>query len=105
MIAWVVSSTNSSELKHDILTQLKQQLPSYMVPQELIVLDSMPVTANGKTDKTALLKIAEQSQVDSTYSNSTALQGEPRNDIERRLANIWCDVLKLEHIGVNSDFF
>ena len=51
LIAWVVTSTNNSDVKNDIFTQLKQQLPSYMVPQEMIVLDSMPVTANGKPIK------------------------------------------------------
>ena len=65
-----------------------------MIPSLFIPLEQIPLTANGKIDRKAL----PQPQL---------IQGShaaPRNEIEERLAAIWCDVLQLESVGVENHF-
>lgn len=75
------------------------RLPGYMTPSAVVVIDALPRTPNGKVDHTAL-------PVPSDLSGSAG--GDivaPRDDVERRLAAIWCDVLGLDEIGVHESFF
>ena len=83
-----------SQLAPDLRSYLQQKLPEYMIPSLFIPLEQIPLTANGKIDRKAL----PQPQL---------IQGShaaPRNEIEERLAAIWCDVLQLESVGVENHF-
>ncbi|WP_037729403.1 non-ribosomal peptide synthetase, partial [Streptomyces scopuliridis] len=71
-------------------------LPEYMVPSAFVVLDAMPLTVNGKTDKRALP--APESDMAGEYA-------EPRTAEERALAETWAEVLGVERVGVHDDFF
>ncbi|GCE14872.1 non-ribosomal peptide synthetase [Tengunoibacter tsumagoiensis] len=82
-----------------VRSSLKEQLPDYMVPALHVVLESLPLTINGKTDRRALpapdyehLGEAEQYQA-------------PDNESERRLVEIWQQVLGVERVGVQDNFF
>ena len=70
------------------------RLPEYMIPGTIVMLDAMPLTANGKVDKARLpaLSVTEIEHM------------EPRTDLEQRLASIWAEVLKRENVGVTDDF-
>ncbi|HHF0619611.1 TPA: amino acid adenylation domain-containing protein, partial [Pseudomonas aeruginosa] len=76
---------------------LKERLPEYMLPAHLLFLACMPLTPNGKLDRKALPKpSADQQQRD--YQA-------PRSEVERQLATIWAEALKLEQVGLADNFF
>ncbi|MFC4857850.1 non-ribosomal peptide synthetase [Actinophytocola glycyrrhizae] len=76
---------------------LAQRLPRYMVPAELVVLDTMPLTPTGKLDRRALPAPGERA--------SSAGYEPPRTELERRLAEIWRTVLGTEQVGIHDTFF
>ncbi|MCX4428434.1 amino acid adenylation domain-containing protein [Streptomyces mirabilis] len=75
-------------------------LPRYMVPNRIVVLDRLPLTANGKIDNKAL---------EASQQTELALSGRafvaPRTRSERRVRDIWQAVLKREQVSVVDDFF
>jgi nonribosomal peptide synthetase DhbF len=75
---------------------LKALLPEYMVPSAYVRLDRLPLTANGKLDRRALPE---------PEALSTAEPVEPRTVTERVIAEIWMEVLDVERVGVEDDFF
>ncbi|WP_175905105.1 non-ribosomal peptide synthetase [Burkholderia seminalis] len=78
-----------------LLDALRAQLPAYMVPSQLIELDALPVTPNGKCDRHAL----------PAPVRDTAEAVELATDTERALAAIWQRVLHVDAIGRDGDFF
>lgn len=92
--------TIRSELpENDVLqAYLKQSLPDYMIPSAYRVLDSFPSTPNGKCDRQALSSMNEPAQTPSVLK-------QPGNWIEKALLAIWQEVLGLENISVDADFF
>ena len=82
----------------DVLRQaLVEQLPDYMVPARILVLEAMPLSPNGKLDRKAL----PEPEFGATPVGYVA----PRNDLERELAAIWAQVLQVERVGISDDFF
>ncbi len=75
----------------------KQYLPDYMLPSAFIMLDELPLTPNNKVDRRALSAITQ------TPPEETFIA--PRNYIEKVLAEIWADVLRVERVGVTDNFF
>ncbi|HSN96685.1 MAG TPA: condensation domain-containing protein, partial [Candidatus Nanopelagicales bacterium] len=86
------------ELAAELHDELREALPSHMVPSAIVVLPSLPVTLNGKVDLRALPP-PEASR------EPPASAAEPRNDDERKLAEIWCSVLGLPRVGIHDNFF
>ena len=82
----------------------KQTLPEYMVPSVFIFLDRLPETANGKIDMKALPEPVWTSAASSGGSGTAAIV-EPRNDTERALCEIWCNLLNLSSISIHDNFF
>lgn len=78
-----------------LLDTLRAQLPAYMVPSQLIELDALPVTPNGKCDRHALPAPVRE----------TAAGAALATDTERALAGIWQRVLHVDAIGRDGDFF
>ncbi|NDA90737.1 MAG: gramicidin biosynthesis protein, partial [Alphaproteobacteria bacterium] len=90
-----------SELKldeDDILNYLQTRLPEYMVPSILVYLNELPLTINGKLDRKALPDPKFGSR-----DNYVA----PRNEIEKKVCQIWSEVLGLaeDKVGIRDDFF
>jgi len=75
-----------------------QELPDYMVPSYFVQLDKMPLTPNGKIDRKALPEPNVSMMAGTEYEA-------PRNDIEEKLVKIWQEVLRIEKIGINDNFF
>ncbi|AEY93394.1 NRPS protein [Streptomyces hygroscopicus subsp. jinggangensis 5008] len=73
-------------------------LPPHMVPSVFVPLDRLPLTPNGKTDRRALPAPGPGQYADGP---KTA----PRTDTERRIARIWADVLGIEEVGADDNFF
>ncbi|KAB1947184.1 amino acid adenylation domain-containing protein [Micromonospora sp. ALFpr18c] len=84
---------------HDtVKAALKETVPEYMVPAAFVTLDAFPLTPNGKLDRTALPAPVV------TRAASVALVA-PRDDTERLLAEIWSDILGVDALGIDDDFF
>ncbi|MBV1880990.1 MAG: amino acid adenylation domain-containing protein [Pseudomonadales bacterium] len=77
---------------------LGASLPQYMIPSAFVLLDSLPVTSNGKIDKGALLKPTDNRDSSIEYV-------EPRNQTEQEIVALWCHVLDLQKVGVRDNFF
>ena len=80
-----------------IVKWLSAQLPEYMVPSAVILLDALPLTANGKVDRA---KLPEPASDASSAPSFVA----PRTPTETQLAAIWAEVLKRDTIGVTDNF-
>ncbi len=77
---------------------LSERLPDYMLPAAFVLLDTLPLTANGKIDRAALPAPDSDSLARAAYVA-------PRTGIEQTLAAIWQDVLGLEQVGIHDNFF
>jgi amino acid adenylation domain-containing protein len=82
-----------------IRESLKTRLPHYMVPSALVLMEKLPLTANGKLDRQALAALPVEAQ------DRTSEYVAPRTETERSLAAIWGELLKLERVGVDDDVF
>jgi acyl carrier protein len=83
----------------DLRDWLAVRLPDYMVPTFFVTLDRLPLTINGKVDRRALPEPTEANLP------RTAAFVPPRNDLERRMAAIWQEVLGAASIGTEHNFF
>ncbi|XBT42743.1 amino acid adenylation domain-containing protein [Pseudomonas viridiflava] len=95
LVGYVVSSsvvTTPAQLRE----ALRAELPDYMVPAQLVLLDAMPLTPNGKIDRNALPAPDFVGQ---------RLRLAPRNEVEQALAQIWQEVLSIEEVGMDDNFF
>ena len=99
LLAFVVPSSGQTIDLADLQTHLKAALPDYMVPSAVIPLERLPLLPNGKIDRGAL------PLVDVVWEEPAEEYLAPRTDVERALAAIWADVLKLDRVGVRADFF
>ncbi|HYX22971.1 MAG TPA: condensation domain-containing protein, partial [Thermoanaerobaculia bacterium] len=82
----------------DLRSFLAQSLPDYMLPSALVLLDALPLTANGKIDRRSLpAPEAERPDVAGFVA--------PRTELEAFVAGLWREVLKVERVGVHDDFF
>ncbi|HAI15718.1 MAG TPA: hypothetical protein DCM12_04495 [Gammaproteobacteria bacterium] len=78
---------------------LKEKLPAYMIPANLVVLDEMPLTRNGKVDRVALA--SSEHQLTRQQDNYFA----PQTDLEKKIASIWQQLLGIEKVGLEDNFF
>ncbi|MFJ4274288.1 amino acid adenylation domain-containing protein [Streptomyces coelicoflavus] len=84
-------------LRQRVREHLADRLPRYMIPGDLVVLDSLPLNRNGKVDEHAL-------PAPGPAGPDPGFRA-PRTDTERWLADTWCTVLRLERVGVDDNFF
>ncbi|WP_445627743.1 amino acid adenylation domain-containing protein [Nostoc sp. DSM 114167] len=98
LVAYVVPQTEQSLTVPELRQFLKAKLPEYMMPSAIVLLESLPLTSNGKVDRRALPK----PDLDSTLRE---LYVAPRTPTEEMLAQIWAQVLKLEQVGIHDNFF
>jgi amino acid adenylation domain-containing protein len=83
----------------ELLRYLKKRVPEYMVPTFYVVVDELPLTPNGKVDRRALPDIvAEQGEQREGYLG-------PLTAGEEIMAEVWTEVLGLERVGLNDNFF
>ena len=99
LVAYVVAREGVTLDEDILLTQLRQRLPEYMLPQHLVQLAAIPLLPNGKVDRKAL----PAPVVQSIAANTARLA--PRNDDELRVATAMEAVLALPGLDVRDDFF
>jgi amino acid adenylation domain-containing protein len=91
-------SNNGSVGPDGLRAHLASCLPDYMVPSAYVRLDSLPLTPSGKLDRKALARPAGGEYPVSAYET-------PQGDVETALALMWAEVLKVERVGRNDNFF
>lgn len=105
-VIWARASVHRARLETDELNALlHQRLPAWMVPDRLLILDTLPLTANGKVDRKAIIQHLPTFVTSSTVSQS---EGEALNDNQRAVARIWSTVLGLDSpdtLTPSSSFF
>lgn len=85
--------------KQEIKSFLQKKLPEYMIPSEFILLDALPLTANGKVNRQALPQLQNlRTQFKTNYVT-------PQTETEKSIASIWQEVLRVEKVGINDNFF
>ncbi|MEU8142601.1 amino acid adenylation domain-containing protein [Nonomuraea sp. NPDC048901] len=90
LVAYVVGETA------ELADHVAGRLPPYMVPAHWVVLDALPLTANGKLDRGALPDPGRAAATDATP---------PRSDAEELVADVWAEVLGADKVGAFDDFF
>jgi amino acid adenylation domain-containing protein len=98
LVAYVVAAAEAAVDVGELRAHLKQNLPEYMVPSAYVVLDALPLTPNRKVDRRALPAPEDDAIIRGEYVA-------PRTPVEELLASIWCEVLKLDRVGVHDNFF
>lgn len=98
IVAYIVGDEAEVSI-NDIRNKIRSTLPHYMVPSAFVLLERMPLNANGKVNKFELPK------PDTIAMVSEAEYEPPENETEERLAEVWSKVLGIERIGVNDNFF
>ncbi|MBD1379489.1 non-ribosomal peptide synthetase [Metabacillus arenae] len=92
---------NKPDVTEDLLRDLRKTLidglPKYMFPSHLLMIESIPVTTNGKVDKDSLLKLCENTR--------QGVQRKPETKVEKDLIEIWKHVLNKEEVHLEDNFF
>jgi amino acid adenylation domain-containing protein len=99
LTAYFVPSQGAGPAHEDLRHFLQERLPDYMVPSAYVLLDGLPLTANGKLDRNAL------PPPDWSRSATAHNYVPPRKPIEKVLAEIWTEVLGVEQVGIYDSFF
>lgn len=97
LVAYVVPQDGTAD-RAELKTFLQGRLPEYMMPRAIVLLDSLPLTRNGKLDRQAL---PAPDRLRAGEGESTL----PRNEVEETLAKIWSGVLGVEQLGIHDNFF
>ncbi|MGH1392473.1 MAG: amino acid adenylation domain-containing protein [Trichormus sp.] len=101
LVAYVVQKSNSLELPNftsELQKFLASQLPEYMLPSVFMELSELPLLPNGKINRQAL-------PTPETVRHANQSYVAPRNSTETIIANILADVLRLERVGIDENFF
>ncbi len=91
IVAYIVGGVPAESLR----THLQQRLPDYMVPGAFVEIGTLPLTPNGKLDRAAL----------PAPEYAAAEFVAPRTPVEAALAQVWAEVLRVDRVGVEENFF
>ncbi|MGH3550594.1 MAG: amino acid adenylation domain-containing protein [Pseudonocardiaceae bacterium] len=96
LVAYVVTANGNGCQSDSLREYLRQRLPNYLIPTELIMLDALPMTPNGKLDHDTL----RASKPDSSDSDRA-----PRTPQEKLLCELFAKMLGLPSVGIDDNFF
>ncbi len=82
-----------------VRTWLQERLPQAIWPAAYVVLDALPLTPNGKVDRQAL------PAPDGRRAAATAAYVAPQDDLQRAVAEVWRELLRVERVGMHDNFF
>jgi hypothetical protein len=99
LYAYIVANRNPGPSSKELRAFLKHEVPDYMVPSAFVTLNALPLTSNGKVDRNAL-PLPDENQTDSA-ENFVA----PRTEVEETIAAVWRDVLRVENLSIQDNFF
>ncbi len=98
LTAYISVRQPGSVTEHALRRFLQARLPEYMVPAAFLILDALPLTPHGKVDRSALAAVARP-PAQETHPQETL------TPIEELIIMIWCEVLGIDRIAVNENFF
>jgi amino acid adenylation domain-containing protein len=99
LVAYMVHDPEESLTVSELRRLLIEKLPDYMVPTAFVMLDALPRLPSGKIDRQALpAPDQRRPDLDQPYVS-------PRSELQRHLSNLWCDILKLDRVGIYDRFF
>ncbi|MGH3777952.1 MAG: amino acid adenylation domain-containing protein [Pseudonocardiaceae bacterium] len=98
LVGYIVSAVDRVPELGELYELLADSLPDYMLPSAVLALDEWPLTPNGKLDRDALPSPSTAGAVAAGYTA-------PRTDTERVLAQTWAEVLAVDKVGVEDNFF
>jgi len=99
LVAYVLPGQELTPSTLDLQNYLKQKLPEYMVPYFFVFLDSLPLTPNGKVDRKSL------PPPDMSRRELNENFAAPRTVVEKTLAELCAEVLKIDKVGIHDNFF
>jgi amino acid adenylation domain-containing protein len=100
LVAYVICNSGFEVSISELRSFLKENLPDYMVPATFMILDSFPLTQNGKIDRRALPK-PERSQNSQDINHTNY----PQDELELRIAQIWQRLLGIKSLSTHDNFF
>ncbi len=100
LLGYVVPHPGRTVTEQELRRFLEEKIPRYMVPAAIVELAALPLTANGKVDRSAL-PVPGRERTAAASSADTGFE----NDLERLLAGIWGEVLGTDGIGPHDNFF
>jgi amino acid adenylation domain-containing protein len=98
LVAYIVPQLDLVCTIDDLRRTLREKLPKYMIPSDFVMLDALPLTANGKVNQQALPIPDRVKQVEETFVA-------PSNELEYQMRQIWEEVLGIQNIGIKDNFF
>ena len=99
IVAYVIFAPGRTRTGSEMRRALARQLPEYMLPQIFVELAQLPLSPNGKVDRRALPSpLANEVLVTDQYV-------EPRTDMEKAIAVLWCELLRIERVSARDNFF
>ncbi|HEX4963095.1 MAG TPA: non-ribosomal peptide synthase/polyketide synthase, partial [Thermoanaerobaculia bacterium] len=98
LVAWAVPVAGETPTLSELRAFAGASLPDYMLPSAVVLLEALPLTANGKVDRRALPAPDAVRLEDAVFTV-------PRTPLEAFVADLWQEVLKVERVGVHDDFF
>jgi amino acid adenylation domain-containing protein len=96
LVAWVVPTADGACDADALRADLRRRLPEYMAPSAIVLLGALPLTVNGKLDQRALPEPQEA---------RAAKSRRPENEWQRSLAAVWEELLAVEDVGLDDEFF
>jgi amino acid adenylation domain-containing protein len=99
LVAYVVAAGAPAPTADVLRDFLRGRLPDYMIPSAFVALDAMPLSPNGKLDRRRLPAPDPESLV------LRAAYVEPQTETEKEQARIWAEVLRVERVGIDDNFF
>ena len=97
LVSYIESDNDNPELVEDLRDLTSKLLPDYMQPSQTVVLKEFPLTQNGKIDRKALPTPEGREGMEEYQA--------PEGELEEKLAAIWSELLNIEKIGRNDNFF
>jgi len=99
LAAYMVAAPEQEPTVGDLRGFLMESLPEYMVPTAFVFLDAFPLTPNGKVDRKTL------PSPEGVHPKLGSEYVAPQSEIERTITSIWQEVLKMEKVGIDDNFF
>jgi len=99
IVAYIVARVTPEPSSFDVQQFIRERLPDYMMPSAIMFLDALPLTVNGKIDRKAL------PEIDFHHPPPSASYRAPRTEIEKIITGIWAELLAVERVGIDDNFF
>ncbi len=100
LVAYVVARNGERPDPRDLRVFLRERLPEFMIPSAYVVLDRMPLTANGKIDRAAL----PPPELRASDADSADDEGAPQTTTEKMIATVWQELLQIDRVTVFDNF-